>query len=526
MSKKKKLSIRLYEALFPPRTAKRSYAASRLTNQNSNWTTAPTGANYERRTSLAALRARARQASRDNGIVKNWLEITRSNVIGPKGIRLQSRATMPRGTMNVTLNQKIEAAWREWGHAETCTLSGKLDWKAVQRLVVTQLACDGEFLVQMVDDPANPFGFSLKVWDVNWLDETYNETRPGGNRVIMSVEIDANDKPVAYWLTTPSSEINFTQTRSRQRTRIAADQMIHGFLCHDDETQVRGVTWLHAGLLNAKNLQSYEEGVIQSARMAANVFGFIEQATPDGEEFTGLENEDGTPTQPVIDVSNLSMNLLNPGQKFTQIDPKQPTQNHAAFMKTESMGLGASLSLPYFLLFGDWEATNFSSSRGGLGEARQMWKGLQEFIAVTLCRRVYREWLMRAWLTPMLEISARDFESVQNPKWIGRGWEYINPTQDAAADVMRLQNRLATPSEILAAQGVDYSDFLDRWDSDRKLAAAKGIEIDELYNANPPASAPAEPANEPDDDETPPADAKKKGENAYLNGKYSDEMLN
>ena len=80
----------------------------------------------------------------------------------------------------------------------------------------------------------------------------------------------------------------------------------------------------------------------------------------------------------------------------------------------------------------------------------------------------------------------------------------------------RLKNRLITPSQILAEQGEDYVDFLDRWESDRKLAAEKGINIDELYAE--PKAAPA--AKEPDDKEEKPP--KTVGQNGYSNGKYSE----
>ena len=507
MSKKLTFSERLnhwWNGTKPKTQAKRSYEAARVNNQNSNWSTSPTGANYEQRVSQAALRARSRQSGRDNGTVANFFRIMQSNVIGWKGIRLQCRASFGDGRLKVELNNSVEAAWKDWGHAETCTLSGKLDWKRVQKLILKHTLRDGEFLAQMIDDPSNPFGFSLKIWDVNWLDETYNATLPNGNRVIMSVEVDANDKPVTYWLTTPPTEINFTVRRARTRTPIPADQMIHsGFLC-DDETQTRFAPWSHAGQVKLKNMDGYEGGVIQSARMAGNVFGFIEEEVSDGEEYNGQESNDGTPIQPVIDVSNLSINRLNPGQKFTQMDPKQPTQNHSAFMKTQGVQTGAAFGLPYFLLFGDWEATNYSSSRGGLGEAKQLWKDLQEFIAETFCRRVYHEWLRRAWLAGKLNITAANFAELQNPKWIGRGWDYIDPLKDGKADELRLRNRLATPSEILAEQGIDYGDFLDRWDSDRKLAAAKGIDIDEIYRDQPPAVAEPEKKTDDDEDEVPP----------------------
>ena len=93
----------------------------------------------------------------------------------------------------------------------------------------------------------------------------------------MSVEVDANNKPVAYWMTTPTSEINFTKERARQRTRIPADQIIHGYQICDDESQVHGIPGTAAALLPAKLALGYTTGVVTSARATSNTFGVLEQ---------------------------------------------------------------------------------------------------------------------------------------------------------------------------------------------------------------------------------------------------------
>lgn len=519
----KKLSQRVYEYLFPqpqPTSHKRGYAAARVNRLNADWVTSPTSVNYEQRNAIATIRARAREASQNDPHVKKFLDLMRSNVVGPKGIKLQARAERKNGKLNVPLNDRVEEAWWQWCHAETCTLSGKLDFKQVQDLAVTRLACDGEFLIQMIPMAGNAFGFSLKVWDVNWLDETFNQNPLGGNRIVMSVEIDNNDRPVAYWLTTPPSDVTFSPNGTRQRRRIPAEEMIHGFVVHDDEAQVRGVSALAAVLLTARDFAGYKRGVITSARMSANTFGFIEQDIPDDGTYTGELDDEGRPTVPMVETSPLTINALNPGQKFSQFDPKQPTQNHPAFSKTILMEFAAGLSVPYFYLAGDMEAVNFSSSRVGLDDAREIWRGLQNFVANTLCRRVFNAWLAEAWLAGGLQITAAEYKEARNPEWRARGWKYIDPTKDAAADIERLKYRLATPSEILSEQGVDYVDFLKRWQSDKELAANAGIDIEEIYSDQPKA-APAT-ANNADNsaDNTDPNAAR-----GYLNGHDVDAEI-
>lgn len=503
----------------------RSYAAAQSNRLNAGWTSHSTASNYEIRCSLQALRARAREAARNNGHIKNFLNLMRTNVIGSKGIQMQPRARLFDGkTLNTRLNKQIEERWFEWGHRENCTVSGKLDWIGVQNLVLTQLMRDGEFLVQMIEDVGD-FGLSLKVWDVNWLDETFNENRPGVNRIIMSVEIDDNDRPVAYWLTPPPSEDTYLPAgQTRRRRRVPAEEMIHGFLVSEDESQVRGVTWLAATLLNLKHFQGYVEGVVTQARVAAHTFGLLKNTSPTGEQqFEGEEDAEGNMIHPFIESSPLSITAMLPGWELQQFDPKQPTQNHPEFARSMQTSIGTDLSIPYFLLVGDWTAVNFSSSRGGLNEYRDLCEGLQTFIAQVLCRPVAHKFFRQAWLTGKIELSARNFAELQNPTWRPRGWDYIDPSKDIVTDEKKLLNRLATPSEILAERGVDYIDHLERWKSDRDLAAEYGIDIEDIYSDAKAAAPAAAPAKEPDDDEEDPQKTPQDdGERAYTNGRYTN----
>lgn len=494
MKAQKKLAARIYDAIFqpPPKTEKR-HAAARTNRLNSSWTTQPTGANYETRVSLSVLIARAREAARDSLHIVNYLRLMRSNVIGQNGIGLQCRARLKNGRLNVKLNSRIEEAWWEWTHAENCTVSGRLDWKGVQDLVVTHCERDGAFLIQMIDDAANPFGFSLKLWDVTWLDPTFNVNVPGSNRILMSVEIDADNKPVAYWMTTPQSETEYTPQRAKLRWRIPAEHIIHDFPHRVDESQVQGIPGIAPALLPAKNAYSYEESVIMAARHCVNDFAVLKNTTPDAEAtWEGAENEDGSPNHPMIDSAPLSITALLPGWEMEWRDAKHPTQNHPAFSQTLDMKIAASLGIPHFLLLGDWTAVNFSSSRGGLGEFRERCRGYQSFIATSLCRRVFHAWLHMAWLKGKIELTRAEYDELQNPVWQPRGFDYVDPKKDVETDILQLQYRLKTPSQIALERGEDYLDQLERWESDEQLAMAKGRDINAIYSpkqigAPPPA---------------------------------------
>lgn len=498
---RKKLAARLYDAIFPrptPPRQKRSYAAARSTRLNAGWTSSSTTANSEVYGALDALIARSRAAARDHLHIVNYMRLMRNNVVGQEGLGLQCRARLKNGRLNVKLNKRIEEAWWKWMHAETCTVSGLIDWAGVQNLFVDHCERDGAGLIQMVE-AKNPFGFALKVWDITWLDPTFTRVPASGNRIVMSVELDADDRPVAYWMTPPASESQFRQGDSGRRKRIPADQIIHASPYRTDESQARFVPGITAALLPVKNAASYCESVIMASRFAVNQFAVLKNTTADAEaNWEGMENDDGSPNHPQISSEPLAITAMLPGWELQQFKPDHPTQNHPMFKQTLDMEIAAALGVPYFLLMGDWKAVNFSSSRGGLGEFRERCRSYQRFVANALCRRVFNAWLKQAWLSGAIDLTEPEYRELQDPLWQPRGFDYVNPKDDIETDILALKYRLRTPSEIALERGRDYLDQLERWASDKQLAAEHGIDIDEIYTDKPePPADPPQKANDP-----------------------------
>jgi lambda family phage portal protein len=491
-----KIAERFYNKFFAgtKKPAKRSFAAAKITRQNKDWIHTSHGANWTLYRDLRILRARARDMAKNAPHFRKFLNMAERNVVGHKGIQLQCNATM--GTAktarpNTQLNSQIELAFWEWSFKENCSVSGKLSFARAQKLFIRHLIRDGEVLVQHIAAD-NPFGYALKFWSVDWLDETYNEELTNGHRIIMSVEVDENFRPMAYWLTTPASEINFTNRRARTRTRISADQMTHEYLVDEDESQTRGVTWFSAALLQGKDMHEYTGGVVQQARVTAHSFGFLEKESPDETEFTGAEDEEGHEQPVSIDVSPLSMNELPAGYKFQQFDPKQPTQNHAEFKRSMLLDIAAALDVCGFSLAGDMSAVNYSSARVGLGEERDVWRGLQNVVS-EFCRDVYHRWMIAATLTGKVQISSRDFEQLKNPMWRARGWQYVDPQKEIEATSAALQNKLTTWTDAFAERGMDIVDVFETMRSEQQLAATYGIDLTAVTKTTATEPGPTDP---------------------------------
>jgi lambda family phage portal protein len=470
-------------------SVRRSYKAARRDRLTADWTSVSTSANWEMRYSLRTLRARSRDLARNNAYVKKFLSMVRNNVIGPNGIKLQVRATDTRGNLDEQLNKLVERAFTEWANPETASATGRLSWVDAQRLFMTTLARDGEVLVRMLNADS-PFGFTLKFYDVNWLDETYNEVLKNGNRVIMSIEVDALDRPVAYWFTPPPIEYPYSSKLMRQRTRIPADEIIHKFLVHDDECQVRGVPWGHTAMLDLQMLGGYTEAEVVAARVGASKMGFL--IPPDGDEYSGETDEEQEKPQLIDSVQPGSLPELPPGYDFKEFDPQHPAANVGTFIKVILRAVASGLDVSYFALANDLEGVNYSSARIGLLEERDVWRALQSWVILHFCRTVFQRWLKSALVSGALSnLRARDYERLKSPLWRPRGWTWVDPEKEIKAHVLAIDNALETRTDVVAEAGGDFDELTTTLQQEQKTLERKGIKI-----VAPKESAPAKQPSE------------------------------
>ncbi|HWT00203.1 MAG TPA: phage portal protein [Pyrinomonadaceae bacterium] len=455
---------------------KRRYQAARRDRLTADWESVPTSQNWELRYSLRTLRARARALARNNSHFKKFLSMCRTNVVGPAGIKLQVRATDLRGELDEALNKRVEKAFKEWAYPENASVTGKLSWRDQQLLFVTTLARDGEVLAREIAAD-NPFGYALKFYDVNWLDENYNDTLASGNRVIMSIEVDALDRPVAYWLTPPPTEYQFRSLEIRQRTRIPASEIIHKFLVFEDEAQVRGVPWGHTAMLDLHMLKGYAEAEVVAARIGASKMGFF--VPPEGDEFAGdVDEEESERPELMTDVSPGQFDELPPGYEVKTFDPQHPNAQVAAFVKVILRTAAAGLDVSYFSMAEDLEGVNYSSARIGLLSERDVWRGLQAWMIVHFCRPVYLGWLESAWLSGALgDLRARDVARLKEVLWQPRGWTWVDPLKEVQAHVTAIDNALESRTDVVAEGGGDFDELTTTIQREQKTLEQKGIKL-------------------------------------------------
>lgn len=461
-----------------PRGALRRFEGGVVDRLTASWLAIGTAIDQELRGQLAALVARSRDLFKNNSYAAKFARMVRNNIVGPEGFTLQCRVVDANGKADTLANKVIEAAFWRFMRPENCDVTGKRGFADLLRGIVTTLARDGEYLVRKVrGSGAGEFGYQLQVMDPTRLDVTLNREASGSqNAIVMGVEMNAYRKPVAYHILISKSSSGHY---SRERERVPADEMFHGFIPLEDE-QTRGVPWLHAAMRLLNDLGGYREAAVIAARVGASKMGIWE--TPDGQPPPGYEEKDDDGNY-ITDAAPGTFDYAPAGYKLAKFDPAYPHDQFDAFCKAALRGIASGAGVSYHGLANDLEGVTFSSIRSGVLEEREEWMALQNWLTTVLLIPVFEDWLAAALMKGAVKLPngsilpAAKLDKFLAHIWQGRRWAWVDPLKDIQAAALAIGNRLASPQQIAAQSGRDVEDILDDIAAFEAMAATKKVSL-------------------------------------------------
>ncbi len=483
-----------------PREFKRAFKAAKVSVLNSDWPTHSQRIDADVRYGLATLRARARDARENNDHVKHFLRLLKTNVIGPKGIRLQSKAVLKNGKPDQPLRKAVEAGWQAWGRVGSADVTGTLSWRDICCLAVETLAGDGEALFRLVMGwDRNVYRFALQAIDPETLDVDHNADLGNGNVVVMGVELDQWRRPVAYHLVKDDPRLHRHDRYRRDRVRIASEEIIHLRL-PEWVWQTRGIPWVHTALEDAHHLDGYEEAAVVAARAGASKMGFYEREAestppinPATGEASGALGEGEDSQGHLVDTFEPGLTTaLPPGYTFKGWDPAFPNVDHGPFVKALLRSMASGFGVSYNSLANDLEGVNYSSLRQGALAERDLWMMTQELIIEHFCERVFEHWLNAALYSGALvrpngqPVDPMRYDQVRAVAWQPRRWPWVDPQKDQAANEAALRQRTRSVSDIIRETGRDPDEVWDELAQDMQRLRDLGIPLD-LGGAQAPA---------------------------------------
>lgn len=284
----------------------------------------------------------------------------------------------------------------------------------------------------------------------------------------------------------------FTWTYVPRERPWGRQNVIHSFE-KTEAGQSRGVSRFAPIVERLKMLTQYDRTEVQAAVLNAVLAAYItspfdhtlfENAmTPDDagqgigayqEERLAFHNEAKT------QFNGVRLPTLFPGEEVKFIDSKRPNQAFADFERQALRNIASGMGISYEQLSRDWSQTNYSSGRLALIEVWRSYHADREKFANSFATPVYAlflEEIMNKGLVPM----PADVDFWDNPtafsgcKWIGpaRGW--VDPTKEAQAAQIRMENGLSTLEDECAEQGKDWEDVIEQRARERQAWAEHGL---------------------------------------------------
>jgi lambda family phage portal protein len=455
---------------------KRQYNGALIDRLRNDFVGSTKSSDSEIRYNIRTLRDRCRELHRNNAYVKRYVNLLKTNIIGSMGIKLQSQAIDQNKTPDFVANAQIERNFTDWSKKGNCTADARSSFLDVQKLVIENLAVDGEVLIQIIPNAKNDFKFAINVIDIDYLDEAKNETLANGNEVRMGIEMDSNRKPVAYHIFNKHPyDYNFSNSLQRETKRIPAENIIHIYI-QERPYQTRGVPFLTPIMTQLKQLDAYLEAELVASRVSASKMGFF--TSPDGEGYTGDgESVDGH--NRLMNIEAGTFEQLPSGVDFKTFDPNHPTQQFETFVKTILRQIASGLNVPYNELANDLENVSYSSLRQSVLEAREYYKFMQKFIAQHLLEPIYLKWLEMAIMSNKINLPMSKFDKFTRVRFVGKGFSWIDPQKEAQANVLLLKAGLISVQDVQQNYGRDTEDLYSQIQAEKNLR--DNFEISSAY---------------------------------------------
>lgn len=455
------LAMRMALARVALADMQRAYDGARTTRATKGWRTSGASAAAEIAPSLRVLRDRSRDLVRNNP----WgIKARRQLPAHMVGTGVTPR---PKDGADRTRKRAL-AAWNAW--SEETDLETMLGFGGQQSLIAGTVVEAGEALLLWDADANAPGGWTTRVLEPDYLDETHvEESRNGSGRIVSGVEFDASGRRVAYHLfRSHPGDLVPGLRGSRDKIRVEARFVDHVFEVLRPG-QVRGVPFMAASALRLRALDDYLEAERWRKKIAAALAAFVTTPQgPVGSPMGAVRSDtasDGS-ARAIETIAPGTIKRLMPGEgvEFSQ-PPADPGVD--AYVKLELMAVAAGIGAPYAEFTGDLRNANYSSMR----------VGRLEFYALL---DVW-QWSM---LAPMLLRRAWSrVQAAAGLPGIGCEWSFprrpwVDPEAEINAEIKAIRAGLLSQPDAIAARGDDWRELLEEQAALLAQADSLGLVLD------------------------------------------------
>lgn len=397
--------------------------------------------------------------------------------------------------------------YEEWSSdPKQFDIEGRLSRAEMERMAVAETVVTGNSLIIRCFRPNYKIvPLCYQIIEREQLDESMD--RPASqrdNKVINGIEFDANNRAVAYHVLVDHPDDAFGGTGNLmlgsgitlgsgvKRQRIPAERVID-LAAWDRPSSSVGASWYDSTGQTTWDRDNYMGSEIRSAAVDA-AFAFVAKLN-NGEKFGGWGFADGTDDDDVD--GNRSFKIgqspvaatIGKDEELEMIRSSRPNKDAPSFLKLLDRDQAGGLGLSYYTLTGDYESTNFSSSRAAKIDEDGHLEPLKDWFATHVALPMRRDFNSIAAASGAFHsLSPAEFRAnertYQRFDAIGNGRDMIDPFKEGEARTARMRTGISTFKEECARRGNHWIKVLMQVAIETKIKTMFGVDLDHTKPGN------------------------------------------
>lgn len=495
----------------------RMYEASITSNLNLDFVPTVNSANAEILVSLYIARGRSRTLAKDDATMKGILRTGRNNVCGEDPFRLEmqvKKSDTEDGVIEFDdeINDRIEKAWVKAGKKKNCTVRQDMSRMEMFHCAFTSIKRDGSVLARHHRMyPYNKSRYAIELLESDRLQESYQGKSDAGNPIRFSIERHpVYNFPLYYWILSRHPGDVFAYDGAKPnvwRERVDAHDIIHFNNIRDRAEQDIGFPEYDSIIQHLHLNRQFDRAHVSAAVWSASKPFFITQEYPTGMPYAGdpspfynaVPNSETVGQIPIAGIPGqrgdgrgggadklkavepATGELLDYGRKPVLVDPKFPNEAAASFKKSNGELTAVGSGLSYAAATGDFSEMSFSVARSAQVPERQNFKVEQNLMILNFVEDYFCAWLECEMLYgTLIDLPYSRYEEFcESAKFHPQRWEYIQPVQDAQADIMLNEACLKSKSQILAEMpdGAQFEEVIAQMAAEEKIADKHKIDM-------------------------------------------------
>ena len=451
---------------------------------------------------IPILRQRSRSLYMSAPLAVSAIKTNRTNIIG-EGLKLKS--TIDAEFLGLTpeqateWQQTAEREFRFWAASKFCDSTRVNNFYEIQQVACMSWLMNGDACILLeYEKPSRAFPYGLRIHliesdRVSTPHTTGNNvylyaTNPdNGNRIFNGVEVDKNNRVVAYHICNTYPNSNLYAKKEWKRVKAFGDRTGAPGVLMIFETeraeQYRGVPYLAPVIESLKQLTRYSEAEMMAAVINGIFTVFVTSENGTSEfGFTGVVDEEDRVSDDDInyEIGPGLVNVLNPGEKIDIADAKRPSSNFDTFVTSLAKYVGAALEIPVEVLMKSF-MSSYSASRAALLEAWKAFRMKRAWIAADFCQPVYELFLSEAIAKGRLHAPGFFLDPLIRAAYCGAQWNgpaqgMVDPVKEVSAAEKRIQIGISTRQrETTELLGGDFESNVAQLARENQIMKAAGL---------------------------------------------------